>query len=112
AAGEAGLSNIDTYVADASALDLPADSFDAAISRFGLMFVPDLAAALGRIYHALKPGARFAALVWSTEDRNPYIGLQLKLVREMGRMPAPLPSLARTVSLSEPGRLADAFRLT
>jgi len=110
AAREQGLDNVETLVADASELDVPAESFDAAISRFGLMFVPDLAAALSRVRRALKPGARFAALVWSTEDKNPYIGLQLGLVREMGRMPSPPPSLARTVTLSEPGKLADAFR--
>src|SRR4030081_3282681 len=107
---EAGLDNIVTHVADASALDLPSDSFDAAICRFGLMFVPDVAAALGHVLRVLKPGARFAALVWSTEDKNPYIGLQLKLVREMDRMPSPPPSLARTVSLSAPGQLEQAFR--
>lgn len=110
AALEAGLANVETLVADASALDLAAESFDAAISRFGLMFVPDLAAALSRVHAALKSGARFAALVWSTEHKNPYIGLQLELVREMGRMPSPPPSLARTVSLSEPGKLAGALR--
>jgi len=110
AAGEAGLDNVDTHVADASALDLPADSFDAAISRFGLMFMPDLAAALSHVHATLRSGARFAALVWSTEDKNPYIGLQLELVREMDRMPSPPPSLARTVSLSAPGQLEQAFR--
>ena len=110
AAREAGLDNIETHVADASALDLPPDSFDAAISRFGLMFMPDLAAALSHVHVTLKPGARFAALVWSTEAKNPYIGLQLQIVREMGRMPSPPPSLARTVSLSEPGKLAEAFQ--
>ena len=109
AAREAGVDNIETHVADASALDLPADSFDAAISRFGLMFLPDLHAALTRVHHGLRAGARFAALVWSTEDKNPYIGLQLKIVREMDRMPSPPPSLARTVSLSEPGKLAKAL---
>jgi len=110
AAREAGLDNIETHVADAAALDLPPDSFDAAISRFGLMFMPDLAAALGHVHATLKPGARFAALVWSTEAKNPYIGLQLQIVREMGRMPSPPPSLARTASLSEPGKLAEAFQ--
>src|SRR6266851_9636925 len=110
AAREAGLDNVDTHVADASVLDLPADSFDAAICRFGLMFVPDLAAALANVQRTLKPRARFAALVWSTEDKNPYIGLQLKLVREMDRMPSPPPSLTRTVSLSAPGVLENAFR--
>jgi ubiquinone/menaquinone biosynthesis C-methylase UbiE len=110
AAVEAGLTNVTTAVADASTIDLPAETFDAAISRFGLMFVPDLQQALARVHRALKPGARFAALVWSTEQNNPYLGLQLEPVREMDRMPSPLPSIVRTVSLSAPGVLEHAFQ--
>jgi SAM-dependent methyltransferase len=109
AAKEAGLDNITTLVADASAIELANNSFDAAICRFGLMFVPDLRQVLVRVQRALKPGARFATLVWSTADANPYIGLQLALVNEMGRMPSPPPSIARTVSLSAPGVLERAF---
>src|SRR5260370_37963622 len=71
AAREAGLDNIVTHVADASALDLAPDSFDAAICRFGLMFMPDVAAALAHVHRVLKPGATFAALVWSTGTRTP-----------------------------------------
>jgi ubiquinone/menaquinone biosynthesis C-methylase UbiE len=109
AARDAGLSNVETHVADASALDLPPDTFDAGICRFGLMFVPDLDQALVRIHRALKPGARFAALVWSTREANPYIGLQIDLVNEMGRMPSPPPTIVRTVALSAPGTLDQAF---
>jgi SAM-dependent methyltransferase len=109
AAREAGLTNIETRVADASALDLPPNSFDAGICRFGLMFVPDLHQALLRIARGLKPGARFAALVWSSKEANPYIGLQIDLVNEMDRMPSPPPTIARTVSLSGPGVLHQAF---
>jgi SAM-dependent methyltransferase len=106
---EAGLDNVVTQVADASALDFPDESFDAAICRFGLMFVPDLDQALVRVRRALKTGARFATLVWSTQAKNPYIGLQLEVVQEMGRMPSPPPTLAMTVSLSAPGKLEQAF---
>jgi ubiquinone/menaquinone biosynthesis C-methylase UbiE len=109
AAGEAGLANIETLVADASTIDLPEGGFDAAICRFGLMFLPDLHAALARVHRALKPGARFATLVWSSEDKNPYIALQLDVVREMGRLPSSPPTLARTVSLSGPGQLERAL---
>ena len=105
----AGLTNVVTQVADASALEVAEESFDAAICRFGLMFVPDLHQALDRVRRALKTGGAFAALVWSTEAQNPYIGLQVELVREMGRMPSPLPTLAMTVSLSAPGKLEQAF---
>jgi len=106
---EAGLDNVTTQVTDASALDLAEESFDAAICRFGLMFVPDLHQALVRVRRAVKTGGKFAALVWSTEEKNPYIGLQIRLVREMGRMPSPPPSLALTVSLSAPGKLEHAL---
>jgi SAM-dependent methyltransferase len=109
-ATQAGLSNIQTLVADASSVDLPEEQFDAAICRFGLMFLPDVHAALQRVYRALKPGARFAALVWSTEDRNPYMGLQVQVVREMGRLPSPPPSLVRTVVLGGPGALESALQ--
>jgi ubiquinone/menaquinone biosynthesis C-methylase UbiE len=110
AAAEAGFTNLTTSVADASSLDLAEATFDAAICRFGLMFVPDLQQALLGVYRSLKPGAWFAALVWSTEANNPYLGLQLGLIREMDRMPSPPPSLARTVSLSAPGVLEQAFQ--
>jgi SAM-dependent methyltransferase len=109
AATAAGFENLTTQVADAAALELADDSFDAAISRFGLMFVPDLQQALQRARRALKTDARFAALVWSTEDHNPYLSLQLNLLREMNRMPSPPPTLALTVSLSAPGVLEGAF---
>jgi ubiquinone/menaquinone biosynthesis C-methylase UbiE len=108
-AGDAGLRNIETQVADASPLDLPPESFEAGICRFGLMFVPDVHQALVRIHRALKPGARFATLVWSTREANPYIGLQIDLLLEMGRMPSPPPSIVHTVSLSAPGVLQQAF---
>ena len=104
-----GLTNVTTRVADASTLDLDDEKFDAAICRFGLMFVPDLGEALTRVRQALKPGARFGALVWGTEARNPWLGLQIGLVREMARVPTPVPSFFRTVSLSDPTRLERAF---
>jgi hypothetical protein len=73
------------------------------------MFVPDLHQALTRIHRALKPGARFAALVWSSREANPYIRMQIDLVNEMDRMPSPPPTIVRTVSLSAPGVLQQAL---
>jgi len=108
-ARDAGLSTIETLVADASRVELPDEHFDAAICRFGLMFLPDLQAALERVHRALKQGARFAALVWSTEDRNPYISLQIDVVRAMGRVPSPPPSIVRTVVLGGSGQLEHAL---
>jgi ubiquinone/menaquinone biosynthesis C-methylase UbiE len=106
---EAGLSNVTTRVSDASALDLPQAEFDAAICRFGLMFVPDLHQALSRIHHALKPGARFAALVWADRERNPWIAAQIEVLTEIGHPPAPEASVLQALSLSEPDKLPRAM---
>jgi ubiquinone/menaquinone biosynthesis C-methylase UbiE len=109
AAREAGVLNVRIQTADATTLELPAASFDAAICRFGLMFMPDLHQALTRVHQALKPGAKFAALVWASEQQNPWIAVQLAMIRDMDRMPSPTPSLVRTIALSEPGKLERAF---
>jgi SAM-dependent methyltransferase len=109
AARDAGLSNVTTLASDGTSLELPEDHFDAAICRFGLMFMTDLNEVLARVRRALKPGSRFAALVWSTEERNPWIAIQVGAARDMDRLPSPLPSIARTTSLGEPGKLAGGF---
>lgn len=108
-ARRAGLDNVTTLAADMARLELPDDSFDAAICRLGLMFLPDLPAALERIRRMLKPGARLAALVWSTPERNPYMSTAIDVVREMGRLPDPPPTVLRALSLGAPGRLEQAF---
>jgi len=105
-AAEAGLSNISTQVADAQDLEFPEGTFDAAICRNGLMFVPDLAKALGKVYRALKPGARFAATVWSTPERNAFMAVPAPVVARVAGFPTP-PALAATFKLGQPRVLAE-----
>jgi len=100
---------VTTLVSDASALELPEANFDAAICRFGLMFVPDLRQCLSRIHHALKPGARFAALVWAPRDRNPWMDVQIGILTEIGHPPPPGASVLQATSLGEPGKLDEAL---
>ena len=109
AARAAGLSNVKTLTTDLAALDLEAESFDAAICRFGLMFLASPQAGLSRVRHALKTDARLAALVWSTEAKNPYMSTVVGVLREMGRLPEPPPTILRAVSLSSPEVLERAF---
>lgn len=67
---KAGLTNVETRVMDAQHLELESDSFDAVISRMGIMLIPDRDRALAEIKRVLKPGGRLAAIVWSTPERN------------------------------------------
>src|SRR5919204_1779657 len=48
-AAAAGLDNIEFVESDAPSLDFPEGSFDAAVSRLGIIFEPDGEAAAGRI---------------------------------------------------------------
>ncbi|MEV0402351.1 class I SAM-dependent methyltransferase [Actinoallomurus sp. NPDC050550] len=59
-AAEEGVANVTFEQADAQVHAFPAGGFDAAISRFGVMFFADPVAAFANIGQALRPGGRLA----------------------------------------------------
>ena len=65
-ASEMGLTQLSAQVMDAESLTLPDDRFDAAISRLGLMYLPDLRRGLLEIKRVLRPGGRLSAVVFTT----------------------------------------------
>jgi SAM-dependent methyltransferase len=79
-----GLANVDTRCAAADALDLPPGSFDAACSRFGVMFFPDPPRALAAMRRAVRTDGRLAVAAWSLPDRNPYFTLAMSALDEAG----------------------------
>ena len=109
-ARQVGLNNVDTRVMDAQRLDLEPDSFDAAISRNCLMLIPNYQQALTEIRRVLKPGGRFAAIVFSTPDRCPYLSIPHAVVFRVGRLTAPAPERFGEFRLGAPGMLEDAYR--
>lgn len=56
-------------VMDGQALDVPAGSFDAAYSNFGLIFFPDRMAGFRSMRRALRPGGRCAVTAWAPPER-------------------------------------------
>lgn len=106
----AGLSNVETRELDGEALDaLPAASFDAAISRVGLIYFPDQQRALAGMRRALRPGGRLAAIVYSTPERNAFFSIPVKIIRERAKLPPPLPGQPGPFSLGAEGVLEAAF---
>ena len=107
AAQQAGLANVETQELDGERHDmLPAASFDAAISRVGLIYFPDQQRALAGIRHALRPGGRFAAAVYSTPEKNPFFALPVGIIRRRAQLPPPLPGQPGPFSLGGEGVLA------
>lgn len=105
----AGIGHLETLTADGERLEVPPASFDAAISRVGLIYFPDQQAALARIKAALKPGGRFAAMVYSTADRNGFFSTPVSIIRERAAIPSPLPGQPGPFSLGASGVLEQVM---
>lgn len=66
------LPNIHFHQAPAQQLPFSDNSFDVAVGRLSIMFVPDVLAGLREIVRVTKPGGRLSFLVWSERDANPF----------------------------------------
>lgn len=88
-AAAAGLRNVEFMQSDASGLDFPHSSFDAAVSRWGIIFEPDAEAAARRIRGFLKPGARIAISSWGEPDQVPFLSIPMRTTMERLDVPAP-----------------------
>ncbi len=109
-AGAAGLTNVEVRELDGEALDeLPPASFDAAISRVGLIYFPDQLRAVAGMRRALTPGGRVAAVIYSTPERNPFFSIPVKIIRERAELPPPLPGQPGPFSLGADGALETLF---
>ena len=85
--------------------NLPPASFDAVISRVGLIYFPDQQRALAGMRAALRPGGRIGVVVYATAEKNPFFSLPVKLIRERAKLPAPLPGQPGPFSLGGDGVL-------
>lgn len=82
---------IDFKEGDAATIDLPEFCFDAALCRFGLMFLDELDLGLSNIYKSLVKGGRFAASVWATPEKVPQLALAMDTVRKELNILSPPP---------------------
>jgi SAM-dependent methyltransferase len=101
-AAEAGLENIEFLQLAASSLDFPAESFDAALSRWGIIFEPDAEAAAGRVRGFLKPGAKMAIASWGSPDRVPMLAVPMMTIMQRLNVPPPPPGTPGPLSRPTP----------
>ena len=89
-AAAAGLENLEFVESAAASLDFPPQSFDAAFSRFGIIFEPEAEAAAARVRGFLVPGSRMAVASWGLPERVPFIAVPLgTAMRTLGVDPPP-----------------------
>jgi SAM-dependent methyltransferase len=102
--------NIATQVADGEQLEVELRTFDAVISRVGLIYFPDQQRALEGTKKALKPGGRIAAIVYSTAEMNGFFSVPVSIIRRRAQLPPRAPGQPGPFSLGGPGVLERLFR--
>jgi ubiquinone/menaquinone biosynthesis C-methylase UbiE len=100
-----GLRNVEFRRVDGEELEMPAGSFDAVISRWGIMFMPDAGACLSRAYRALRNGGRVAVACWAQPERNPWAAIPLSVIKRHVEIPAPPPGTPGVFAYADPARL-------
>ncbi|MQY40713.1 Ubiquinone/menaquinone biosynthesis C-methyltransferase UbiE [Streptomyces sp. RB17] len=102
-----GITNASFTQGDAQVHPFEAGAFDAAISRYGVMFFADPVAAFGNVGRALRPGGRLAFVCPADAGLNGWVAAMESLrdflpVGDFGR-----PGLPGMFSLAAPDRIRD-----
>ncbi|TGB12317.1 class I SAM-dependent methyltransferase [Streptomyces sp. MZ04] len=104
-----GIANASFTQGDAQTYPFEAGAFDAAISRYGVMFFADPVAAFGNVGRALRPGGRLAFICPADAKLNGWVTAMASLrdflpVGDFGR-----PGLPGMFSLAAPDRIRDVL---
>lgn len=105
-----GIHNVSFRTGDVTTLPFGTSSFDAVISRFCLMFLPEIPKAVAEIARVLKSGGYAAAAVWSGPDKNPYLRIPMDVIKEFIDLPPPDPTTPGIFRLAKSGELAGMLQ--
>lgn len=107
----AGHRNVETRVADGESLRVGEASFDAAVCRLGLMFLPDPLQGLREMHRALKAGGGVCTMVFSRPEANPCVTILMSTALKHAGLPPRDPyQPGGLLSLGKPGLIDDLFR--
>ena len=99
------LKNVQFDVAFADHLPFPNDTFDAVISRFGVMFFPSPVEGIREMLRVLKSGHKMALAVWPPAERNPFHYLLSRIVDRYVAPAPPEPDARDAFRFAPPGKL-------
>ena len=105
-ANRRGVKNIQFRQCTADSLPFPTDSFDAVVSRLGVMFFPDPLAAMREMLRVTKPTGRLAFAVWHKSELNPFCYLVTDVIVRHVESPAADPDAPNAFRFAETGKLA------
>ena len=110
AARKRAIPNTEHRVMDMQAIELPVDSVDGVVSRFGYMLVPDPVLALRETRRVLRPAGTLAFATWAPAKRNPWATAYGPVLIERGLQEPPSPGEPGQFALGEPERIDHLVR--
>ena len=91
---------------DAQTFDFGGETFDVALSRFGVMFFDDPVAAFANVRAAMAPGGRLVFAAWAEGAANPWFSRPRAVAEErLGKMPAADPDAPGPLAFRDPDRV-------
>jgi ubiquinone/menaquinone biosynthesis C-methylase UbiE len=101
-AGEAqGVANAEYRILDMEAMDLPDDTADVVLCRWGFMFPADRPRAFAETRRVLRDGGRLAIATWGPPDRNMWAAVPGMTLVARGHMPPPEPGAPGIFALAD-----------
>ena len=109
-AAREGLTNLDLRVSPAESFhDLDGGTFDAATSRWGLMYMTNPVQALTNARRALRSDGVLVAALWAEPERVGYHTFPRKVLARFSPVPSPGPDEPGVFRYADPARIVQDF---
>lgn len=105
-----GIANFKTMLYEGLKIPFDSETFDAAISRHGAIFYPDMVEGLKEIYRVLKHGARAVLSGWREPGDNESGFIVRKMISEQLRMKVAQPGEPGPYRFSDEGYIAGELQ--
>jgi ubiquinone/menaquinone biosynthesis C-methylase UbiE len=102
-----GVENVEFKQLNLQWLDLDTASVDAAMCRWGLMFLTDPGSSLQEVRRVLRPGGRAVLAVWTGPELNPWATIPTRALVELGHAEPPDPTAPGMFVLSDRDHLRE-----
>ncbi|HKP36625.1 MAG TPA: class I SAM-dependent methyltransferase [Pyrinomonadaceae bacterium] len=105
-----GTTNIRFRQASADSLPFGESTFDAAVCRLGVMFLPNPLAGLSEMLRVTKGNGRISLAVWGKSEQNPFSYSITQIVSRYIESPPQDPNALSAFLFAEPGALARVLK--
>jgi SAM-dependent methyltransferase len=105
-----GLDNVEVHERGVDDLPFGDASFDTITCRFGVMFFPDIPAAVRNLVRMLRSVGRISVAVWAEPSGNPWATIPLEAIAAEVELPPVDANAPGMFRCAVPGSIAEIFR--